>query len=177
MQDCEICSEHFDPKAVMSVGIHPRNVRTTTLASTVVPRKSLPAPGSRAPGIADGEEEVAIPRGGLLTPLPIGTPAIQAGTPGRLPGTPGRPRGPMQAQQPQPQPAQNQPSTRCRWEDADIGDSSSESTWNPKVSDPSSSQVGKATPRSSDLEDEEQQEVELVDDSISLEELGLIQIK
>ena len=32
--------------------------------------------------------------------------------------------------------------------------------------------VGKATPHSSDLEDEEQQEVELVDDSMSLEEPG-----
>ena len=58
-------------------------------------------------------------------------------------------------------------------EDASIGNSSSESTWNPKASDPYSSQVGKATPHSSDLEDEEQQEVPLVDNGMSLEELGV----
>ena len=97
------CSEHFDPKAVMSVGIHPWEVKPITLAIRVVPRKSLPAPGTVAPRIAGGQEESAIPREGLVTHLPIaaGSPAVQSGTPGRLPGTPGRPRGPMQAQQPQ----------------------------------------------------------------------------
>ena len=51
------CSEHLDPKAVMLVGIHPWDVKPTTLASRVVPRKSLPAPGSRAPAIADGQKK------------------------------------------------------------------------------------------------------------------------
>ena len=136
----------------------------------MIPRKSLPAPGSRAPGIADGEE-VAIPRGGSITPLPIAADAqaIQAGTPGRLPGTPGRPRGPVQAQHPQP--AQD-PQQNTEQDDVSIDDSSSESAWNPKASDPNSSQVGKATPHSSDLEDEEPQEVELVDDIMALEDLG-----
>ena len=114
----------------MSVGIYPWDVKPTSLASRVVPRKSLPAPGSRAPGVADGQEEVAIPRGGLITSLPIaaGAPNVQAGTPGRLPGTPGRPRGPVQALQPQ---AARSPQQDAEQEDASIGDSRSESTWNP----------------------------------------------
>ena len=114
---------------------------------------------------------MATPRGGVITPLPIaaGTPTVQAGAPGRLPGTPGRPRGPIQALQPQP--ARN-PQQDAEQEDASVGDSSSEGTWSPEASDPNSSQVGKATPHSSDLEDEEQQEFEFVDDSMSLEEPG-----
>ena len=71
----------------------------------------------------------------------------------------------------QPQPARN-PQQDAEQEDASIGDSSSESTWSPVASDPNSSQVGQATPHSSDLEDEAQQEVEVVDDSMSLEEPG-----
>ena len=113
------CSEHFDPKVV--------EIHLSTLASRVVSRKLLPAPGSRAPGIANGQEEVAIPRGGLITLL-----LIAAGDPHR----------------------------GAEQEDASVGDSSSESTWNPKTSDPNSSQIRKAKPHSSDLEDEEQQEVE-----------------
>ena len=115
----------------MSVGIHPWGVKPTTLASRVVPRKTLPAPGSRGLGIADGGEEVFIPKVGLITPLPIaaGAPAIQAGTPGRLPGIPGRPRGPVAAQQPQP--AQS-PQQEAEQEDEDIDGSDSDSTDNRK---------------------------------------------
>ena len=38
------CPDHFDPKAISSVGIHTWEVKHTTLATRAIPRRNLPAP-------------------------------------------------------------------------------------------------------------------------------------
>ena len=49
------CTEHFDVKAISSVGIHTWEVKRTTLTTRTIPRKNLPGPVAEAPPLADGE--------------------------------------------------------------------------------------------------------------------------
>ena len=49
------CPDHFDPKAISSVGIHTWEVRHTTLATRAIPRRSLPAPSVEPPPLEDSE--------------------------------------------------------------------------------------------------------------------------
>ena len=49
------CTEHFDVKAISSVGIHTWEVKHTTLTTRAIPRKNLPGPVAEAPPLADGE--------------------------------------------------------------------------------------------------------------------------
>ena len=49
------CPDHFDPRAISSVGIHTWEVKHTTLATRAIPRKSLPAPSVEPPPLEDTE--------------------------------------------------------------------------------------------------------------------------
>ena len=49
------CPDHFDSRAISSVGIHTWEVKHTTLATRAIPRKSLPAPSVEPPPLEDSE--------------------------------------------------------------------------------------------------------------------------
>ena len=59
------CPDHFDSRAISSVGIHTWEVKHTTLATRAIPRKSLPAPSVEPPPLEDSEvtkEQQTTPR-------------------------------------------------------------------------------------------------------------------
>ena len=49
------CPDHFDSKAISSVGIHTWEVKHTTLATRAIPRRNLPAPLVEPPPLEDGD--------------------------------------------------------------------------------------------------------------------------
>ena len=73
------CTEHFDVKAISSVGIHTWEVKHTTLTTRAIPRKNLPGPVAEAPPLADGEPSQKQPVQDL--PPAAGPVVIQGGDP------------------------------------------------------------------------------------------------
>ena len=89
------CPDHFDPKAISSVGIHTWEVRHTTLATRAIPRKSLPAPSVEPPPLEDSEVSKEQHQQQQLQDIPrttsTGPLVIQGGDHGARPGVvPGR---------------------------------------------------------------------------------------
>ena len=72
------CTEHFDKKAISSVGRHTWEVKHTTLTTRTVPRKNLPGPVAEAPPLADGEPTQKQP---VQDAPPAGPVVIQGGGP------------------------------------------------------------------------------------------------
>ena len=73
------CTEHFDVKAISSVGIHTWEVKHTTLTTRAIPRKNLPGPVAEAPPLADGEPSQKQPVQDV--PPAAGPVVIQGGDP------------------------------------------------------------------------------------------------
>ena len=73
------CTEHFDVKAISSVGIHTWEVKHTTLTTRTIPKRNLPRPVAEAPPLAD-EPPSQEPSAQDLPPA--GPVVIQGGDPG-----------------------------------------------------------------------------------------------
>ena len=161
------CPEHFDAKAISSVGIHSWEVKHTTLATRVVPKKSIPGPKpvmTQIMGSDTGEQDQAVqdkPSGPQSQSEAV---VIQGGDSGEKPG-PVIPRTTYLAGK-----AKQHQAAQKRKAEQDLEEAEHEAASDVLSSDPSSSSSPQEKELGMDVSDGGESE-ELLPDSAMLSEL------